>query len=128
MKSLYPAHYEVSKSKKSESYTFFFRKLSSWLRRVGVSGVGSDQVGSVKPVTRLGLGLRLRLSPIWKNPISHSAPFEKLLSTMYFFCILLLRSEIIIFILVGTEILEISILLFRVLPTTHFLYILLHCT
>ena len=71
--------------------------------------MGSEQVGSVKPVTRLGLGLCLRLSPILKNPISHSAPFEKLLSTMYFFCILLLRSEIIIFILVGTEILEISL-------------------
>ena len=89
-----------SLNRKNPSPTrFFFRKLSSWLRRGGVSGVGSDQVGSVKPVTRLGLGLRLRLSPIWKNPISHSAPFEKLLSTMYFLCILLLRSEIIIFIL-----------------------------
>ena len=60
--------------------------------------MGSEQVGSVKPVTRLGLGLRLRLSPILKNPISHSATFEKLLSTMYFLYILLL----------GTEVLEIS--------------------
>ena len=98
-----------SLNRKNPSPTRFFRKLSSWLRRVGVSGVGSDQVGSVKPVTRLGLGLRLRLSPIWKNPISHSAPFEKLLSTMYFFCILLPQSENIIFILVGREILEISL-------------------